>query len=493
MPVSAPLTFSFDNTFARQMAGFYTVQGPAPAPRPQLVLFNPPLAERLGFPPALPDVAAAAEVFSGHRLPAGAEPLAQVYAGHQFGSFVPRLGDGRALLIGEVVAPDGARFDLQLKGAGPTPYSRGGDGLSALGPALREFLISEAMAALGIPTTRALAVVTTGSPVFRDGIHAGAVLTRIAASHIRIGTFQYFAARGEEERVRQLADYCIARHYPHIGGRERYLDFFGAVLAAQARLIARWMSVGFVHGVMNTDNTTICGETIDYGPCAFLDTYDRRKVFSSIDEQGRYAFGNQPVIAQWNLARLGETLIGLIDPDEARAIDRLTEVLGTFPALYEQHWLDGMRAKLGLATERAGDADLVLALLTRMETGRVDFTGAFRALADVVRGQEVGFAALFGGPGAIDGWLDDYRRRLAQEGGDAAARAAAMDRVNPVYIPRNHLVEAAIRAAVETGDLAPFRRLFTVLSAPFTDQPGAEECARPSPGHDREFRTFCGT
>ena len=487
------MRFTFDNTFARQMGGFYVRQQAAAAPDPRLVLYNAGLSRRLGLEafPAEPE--GAARILAGVEVPPGADPLAQVYAGHQFGGFSPRLGDGRALLLGEVIAPDGARFDIQLKGAGPTPYSRGGDGFLALGPALREFLVSEAMHGLGIPTTRALAVVTTGAPVYRERILNGAVLTRVAASHLRIGTFEYFAARGEIERVRQLADYAIARHYPDIGGEDRYTSFYRAVIDAQARLVAQWMASGFVHGVMNTDNTTISGETIDYGPCAFIDTFDPARVFSSIDDHGRYAFGNQPRIMQWNLARLGETLIGLIDADEQRAVDVLTEAVNRFVPVYQAIWLGLMGEKLGLVRSLDGDADLIDSFLSLLAATAADHTRSFRALSAVLRGADDPFLECCGGHDTAAHWLAAFKARHRLEVRAPGASAAAMDRVNPLYIARNHLVEEAIEAATGEGDLGAVTRHAEVLADPFTERPGLERYAVPAAGHDRQHLTFCGT
>lgn len=484
----------FDNSFARNMAGFFVRQTAAQVPGPQLLLFNGALAERLGIDLNGADAAALAALFSGNRVPEGADPVALVYAGHQFGGFSPRLGDGRALLLGEVVAPDGKRFDLQLKGSGPTPFSRGGDGKSALGPVLREYLFSEAMQALGVPTTRALAAVATGEYVYRDGAAVpGAVLTRVASSHLRVGTFQYFAARGEGEQLARLLDHAIGRHYPEATGDTPALAFFRAVLTAQARLVARWMSIGFIHGVMNTDNTAISGETIDYGPCAFLDAYHPQQVFSSIDTGGRYAFGNQPLIAHWNLARLAETLIGLVGPDEQQAIAELTAELDRFPAVYEAEWLSLMRAKLGLSGAEAGDEALVRDLHSAMARGEADFTLAFRRMASVVRGQDAPFLALFNGEPSMPEWVARYRERAEREAGSPEARADGMDRINPLYIPRNHRVDAAIAVAEGQGDLAPFVALLQVLADPFTERAGQEDFAAPLPGHDRKFQTFCGT
>ncbi|MCA0422011.1 MAG: YdiU family protein [Proteobacteria bacterium] len=486
--------FRFDNSYARDLAGFFVRQAAAQVPGPQLLLFNRALAERLGIGWRGVSDAVLAALFSGNQVPEGADPVALVYAGHQFGGFTPRLGDGRALLLGEVVAPDGQRFDVQLKGSGPTPFSRGGDGKSALGPVLREYLVSEAMHRLGVPTTRALAAVATGEYVYRDGAGVpGAVLTRVASSHLRVGTFQYFAARGDGEKLAQLLRYAITRHYPAAAGVEPALRFFRAVLAAQARLVARWMSIGFIHGVMNTDNTSIAGETIDYGPCAFLDRYHPGQVFSSIDTGGRYAFGNQPLIAHWNLARLAETLIGLVGPDEQQAIAELTAELDRFPAVYEAEWLSLMRAKLGLSGEEAGDGALVRDLHAAMARGEADFTLTFRFLSIVVRGDDASFLALFNGEPSVPDWLAQYRARIGREAGEPEMRATAMDRINPLYIPRNHLVDAAISAAEGQGDLAPLVALAGVLDQPFTEQAGKDGYAAPLAGHDRRFRTFCGT
>ncbi|MBD3728646.1 MAG: YdiU family protein [Sphingomonadales bacterium] len=486
--------FRFDNSFAREMEGFYTPWQGEAVPDPQIVRLNGALAEELGLDPARLDTAEGAAALAGAHSPAGADPLAMVYAGHQFGGFSPQLGDGRALLVGEIVDVHGARRDLHLKGSGRTPYSRQGDGKAVLGPVLREYLFGEAMHALGIPTTRALAAVTTGETIRRDGPQPGAVLARVAASHLRVGTFQFFAARRETDKLRQLADYAIARHYPELAGQDdRHLALLRRVRDAQAALVARWMLVGFVHGVMNTDNVTISGETIDYGPCAFIDNYDQRAVFSSIDDQGRYAYGNQPGIALWNMARFAETLIPLVNPDDAdAAIAVLSTELDGFGETYLRHWNAGMRAKLGLAAELPGDAELAADLLAAAAGQQVDYTRLFRALADLVRGDATPARALFTDPAGFDRWTGAYLARLAQEGSDPAERAAAMDAVNPLYIPRNHLVEEAL-AAARDGDLAPFDRLLAVLSAPFTAQDGAERYAHGAPEGSARHVTFCGT
>ncbi len=484
----------FDNTYARALPGFFVPWKAAEAPAPALLMLNLALAEDLGLDAAWLQSPDGLAMLAGNLAPEGSRPIAQAYAGHQFGGFSPQLGDGRALLLGEVIDRDGKRRDIQLKGSGKTPFSRGGDGKAAVGPVLREYLIGEAMQALGVPTTRALAAVATGETVYRETPLPGAVLTRISASHIRVGTFQFFAARQEWDKVRQLADYAIARHYPAVQSAENpYLAFFEAVVEAQASLVARWMNLGFIHGVMNTDNMTISGETIDYGPCAFMDAYATGTVFSSIDTHGRYAFGNQPSIAQWNLTRLAETLIPVIDPDEAKAIDSLTAALQSFADAYNRHWLAGMRAKLGLASERPGDFNLAMALLATMEAGAADFTRTFRALSAAVMGDDAPARAAFADPAAFDQWLVEWRARLAVETGAAADRAAAMDRVNPIYIPRNHKVEEALAAAVDADDMGPFKALLAVLTAPFVEAAGNEAYAAPAAQSDSPYKTFCGT
>lgn len=491
MTAHAPI-FDFDNTYARQLDGFYVPWKGANAPAPRILVLNRDLAEELRLDPDALDNETGAAILAGSTAPEGSEPLAQAYAGHQFGGFSPQLGDGRALLLGEVLDRNGNRRDIHLKGSGRTPFSRGGDGKAVIGPVLREYLMGEAMHALGIPTTRALAAVATGEQVAREGMKPGAVLTRVAASHLRVGTFQFFAARGEWDRVRRLADYAIARHDPDLAaGDGRYLAFLNRVIDRQAALVARWMGVGFVHGVMNTDNTTISGETIDYGPCAFLDTQDMRAVFSSIDQQGRYAFGNQPAIAQWNLARLAETLVPLINENSDRAVELATEAVEAFSDSYARERAATMRAKLGLSTEEDGDTALIDALFTALDGQDVDHTRFFRALSDAQQGEDT-LGVLFDDPQTIAPWLSDWKNRLSRDPLDAEARATSMDRVNPVYIPRNHLVEAALQAA-EAGDLAPFRALLDVLADPFARRDGLEAYERPAPEDFGPYRTFCGT
>ena len=492
----------FTLRYVRLPEHFYIRFDPVPVPAPRLVAFNRPLAEELGFDLDAFDEARAAEWFSGNAVPPGAEPIAQAYAGHQFGHFNPRLGDGRAVLLGEVTDRDGRLRDIQLKGAGMTPFSRGADGRAPLGPVLREYLVSEAMHRLGVPTTRALAAVTSGERVFRRVPEPGAVLTRVASSHLRVGTFQYFAARGEHEAVRTLADLAIERHYPQLKGLEegeRYAALLEAAVGRQAALVAKWMGLGFIHGVMNTDNCAISGETIDYGPCAFMEAYDPATVFSSIDEQGRYAYRNQPWLAQWNLARLAEALLPLIDADQQRAVERATALVEAFEPRYGAEWLAVFREKLGLAQEEAGDRELVEGLLEALQAGRADFTLAFRRLSEAVEEGEAveddapALLALFENDAALREWLPRWRERLAREGVGREAIAARLNAVNPLYIPRNHLVERMIAAAAEQDDFGPFEALRQVLAEPFTEQPGREEYAQPAPSTERVFRTFCGT
>jgi serine/tyrosine/threonine adenylyltransferase len=489
-----PTRFPFDNSFARELEGFYVPWKVAPVAQPSMVRLNRQLAEELGLDVNALDSEDGVRILAGNEAPEGAAPLAQAYAGHQFGGFVPQLGDGRALLLGEVIDRHGRRRDIQLKGSGRTPFSRGGDGRAALGPVLREYLIGEAMHALGIPTTRALAAVMTGEHVYRETVLPGAVLTRVAASHIRVGTFQYFAARGELDKLRRLADYVIDRHYPELQGNATpYLALLASVADRQAALLAKWMHVGFIHGVMNTDNMSIAGETIDYGPCAFMDHYDPATVFSSIDHHGRYCYANQPKIAQWNLARLAETLLPLIDTDQERAISRATEVLAAFPEQYERHWLAGMRAKLGLIREEDGDADLAMSLLAVMQGSKTDWTLTFRYLADAASGQAEKIHALFANAPAFDPWNERWQSRLSREAATPSDRAQAMRRVNPAFIPRNHRVEEALSAAAEHADYQPFDTLLEILKHPFDDQPDFAAFAEPAPEGNEGYRTFCGT
>ncbi len=496
----APRAFPpFDNSYARTLPGFAVPWQPVPVAAPRLLFLNEPLAAELGLDVAALHGAAGAAVFAGNLVPEGAEPVAQVYAGHQFGGFSPQLGDGRALLLGEVIDTLGQRRDIALKGSGRTPYSRGGDGRAAVGPMLREVLIGEAMHALGVPTTRALAVAATGEWVYRDERLPGAVLTRVAASHLRVGTFQFFAARGEVDRVRQLLDHAVARHDATLlplPEAERAAGLLEHVARRQAALIARWMGLGFIHGVMNTDNMTISGETIDYGPCAFMEAFDAGAVFSSIDHQGRYAYANQPLIARWNLARLAETLLPLMASEPDAAVARATAVIDAFPGWYQAEWLTVWRTKLGLAAplDEAGDTRLAEAWLRLLQEHAVDFTLAARRLADAAGGDEAPLRALFeasdGGPAGITAWLAPWhaRRAAGPSPGAAALRAA-----NPRVIPRNHRVEEALAAATE-GDLAPFEQLLAALNRPFDDDPALAPYAEPAPAAlTAGYRTFCGT
>jgi uncharacterized protein YdiU (UPF0061 family) len=481
--------FTFDNSYVRDLGELCVPWEAAPAPEPSLVVLNEGLAADLGVDAEALRTPEGVAVLAGNAKPEGAASVAMAYAGHQFGGYVPRLGDGRALLLGEVLDTRGHRRDLHLKGSGRTPFARGGDGKAPLGPMLREYVIGEAMHALGIPTTRALAVVGTGEQVVRDRMEPGAVLTRVAASHIRVGTFQFAAATRDTGLLRRLADHAIARHHPAAAEAENpYLAFYTSVVEAQASLIARWMLVGFVHGVMNTDNMTISGETIDYGPCAFMDAYDPATVFSSIDHGGRYAYGNQPGIAQWNLARFAETLLPLLDDDTDTAIKAATDVLLSFGDRYDRHWRAGMHTKLGLADGPEEDATLVDDLLALLQERKADFTSFFRALSRAAAGDPEPARALVGE--GLDAWAERWRAVLPAV--EPAEIAAAMDRVNPVYVPRNHLVDEALAAAT-AGDRAPLDRLLAVLADPFEERPGLEAYALPAPPSFGAFRTFCGT
>lgn len=502
MPTSAVNSTAglvFDNSYARELPGLYAPWQAAQVPQARMIKLNQALAVELGLDVALLATELGAAIFSGNQLPAGASPLAQAYAGHQFGRYSPQLGDGRALLLGEVIDSLGQRRDIAFKGSGRTPFSRGGDGKATLAPMLREYLISEAMQALGIPTTRALAVVGTGEAVLRDTVLPGAVLTRVASSHLRVGTFQLLAAQDDDSALRQLADYAIARHDAALMAAENpYLSFLQAVSERQAALIAQWMLAGFIHGVMNTDNMTISGETIDYGPCAFMDSYDPGTVFSSIDSQGRYAYSNQPHIAQWNLARLAETLLSLIDPNPERAVQLATAVLDRFPQDYETHWLAGMRNKLGWTGAQPEDMQLARDFLASMEGQGVDFTLAFRHLADLLEspasGEASSLRALYENSEQFDIWLALWYKRVQQETltpEQLALRASAMRAVNPLYIPRNHLVEQALNAALQ-GDLQPFEQLLAVVQNPYQEKAVWARYAEPGPAA-AAYRTFCGT
>lgn len=487
--------FPFQNTYSALPANFFARVAPTPVAAPRLIKLNRPLAVQLGLDPDVLDSPEGAEILAGKRLPDGADPIAMAYAGHQFGHFVPQLGDGRAILLGEVIDADGVRRDIQLKGSGPTPFSRRGDGRAALGPVLREYIVSEAMFALGIPTTRSLAAVMSGERVQRETMLPGAVLTRVAASHIRVGTFQFFAARGDTDGVRQLADHVIARHYPDVAGTDRpYHALLSGVVARQAELVARWLLVGFIHGVMNTDNSSISGETIDYGPCAFMDAYNPATVFSSIDEQGRYAYANQPRIALWNLTRLAECLLPLFTDDKDQAIEQAQLILGEFPERFTTAYQAGLRRKIGLFTARDGDEALVQDLLDAMAKNEADFTLTFRGLGDAAldAGND-SVRRLFADPAAFNEWAARWRTRLADEPQTPAERQALMRSVNPAFIPRNHRVEAVIQAAMHNDDYAPFEQLIAVLAKPYEDQPSFAEYADPPQPEQRVLQTFCGT
>ena len=485
--------FQFDNSYARLPDRFFASVYPEPVEGPKLLRFNQKLAAELGVEADLSDPDRLASVLSGNVVPQGASPLAMAYAGHQFGNFVPQLGDGRAILIGEVMDRAGQRRDIQWKGAGPTPFSRRGDGRAALGPVIREYVVSEAMHALGIPATRALAAVSTGELVQREQEQQGAVFVRVAASHVRVGTFQFFAARGDTEGVRTLANYVIERHYPDLmGAQNPYLALLQAVADRQAELIARWLGVGFIHGVMNTDNMTISGETIDFGPCAFLDEYNPMKVFSSIDRQGRYAYRNQPGIGQWNIARLAEALVPLIDADEEKAVGAANSVLKAFGDTFQAHWIEVFRAKLGLVTARDGDGDLVQGLLSAMEENEADFTRTFRALCNAAEGHDDDLLACFADTAKLREWLPKWNERLAEEGRGPADVATEMRGVNPWLIARNHRIEEAI-AAANYGDFSFFEKLVEALEKPFEERPEFADYAIAPTAEQKVARTFCGT
>jgi len=476
----------FDNTYSRLPNVFFMQARPATVREPKVSVLNFRLADELGLNLSVLSPEAAANLFAGQLLPDGCQPIAQAYAGHQYGHFT-MLGDGRAILLGEHRTPSNRLVDIQLKGAGQTQFSRRGDGRAALGPMLREYLISEAMAALGIPTTRSLAVVTTGEQVYRATALRGAILTRVAASHIRVGTFEYMAARQDDENLQVLADYTIARHYPQlVDAPRKYAEFLRAVIDRQAALIAQWQMVGFIHGVMNTDNMAISGETIDYGPCAFMNVYRPETVFSSIDQNGRYAYGNQPAIVQWNLARFAEALLPLLDVNQEPAVSIATEILGEYPTLFQQYWLAGMRKKLGLKTDEADDMGLIQSLLDWMQTSRADFTNTFRDLSEGLptaeRYQDSGFQT----------WYSRWQERMSRDGVPITEAYTRMQAVNPAVIPRNHRVEEALSAAEQQDDLSVLHRLLAALTSPYqtsVDQTGYRD---PSPD-DGHYQTFCGT
>lgn len=486
------MPFPFDNSYARLPDAFFARAAPTPVSGPTMIRLNHPLAEELGLDVARLDSAEGLAILSGNQLADGSEPLAMAYSGHQFGGFSPQLGDGRAILLGEIVAADGIRRDIQLKGSGQTPFSRRGDGRSALGPVLREYIVSEAMAALGVPTTRALAAVASGERVLREGLVPGGVFTRVAQSHIRIGTFQWFAAHRDHDNLKLLADHVIQRHYPDLQTNEnRYLDLLQRVIERQAKLIAHWMQFGFIHGVMNTDNMTVSGETIDYGPCAFMDNYDSMKTFSSIDRHGRYAFANQSTIGHWNLTRFAETLLPLLSDDADQAVSIAEAALDEYAAIHQVELHRRFTEKIGLETEDPADWQIAETLLSVMADGNADFTLVFRRLADALdSGNDAALISLFDQPEAITQWLADWRTRLQQS--ERGSAIALMRRTNPIYIPRNHRIEAAIQAGYD-GDFVPFHRLNDLLQKPFTVQPEYSEFeAAPQPDEVVQA-TFCGT
>lgn len=493
------IDLAFDNSFARELPGFYASQDPEKSPKPSLVFFNELLANELDLELSDQPPQQLAELFCGNQLPTQAQPIAQAYAGHQFGYFNPQLGDGRALILGEVVTKKGGRFDLNLKGSGKTPFSRSGDGKAALGPMLREVIMAEGLHALGIPTTRALAVVSTGAPVYRERVLPGAVLTRVAASHIRIGTFEFFASRGEFDKVKQLADYTIARHDPQLQDHDqKYLHFLLAVMKRQASLVAKWMGLGFIHGVMNTDNTSIAGETIDYGPCAFMEAYDPKTVFSSIDAHGRYAYQNQPRIIQWNLARLAETLLPLLAEDQEKAVELATETISQFATVYQEQWLQVMRTKLGLnpiaEDNSSEDLTLVEEWLALLEGQNIDFTNAWRGLTEASHGEEKTLRSLFQNQQPLQAWFTQWQARCAKENRSPEQRTLLMQQANPWIIPRNHLVEQALTQASEQGDMKMFGKLMEALKQPFETQVGFKEFTQPaSQAFTEAYMTFCGT
>ena len=486
--------FDFDNSYARLPDAFYRRVLPTPVSRPGLIAFNAALAAELGLYLEGVNDAERANIFSGNHIPQGADPIAMAYAGHQFGHFVPLLGDGRAILLGEVINRKGERRDIQLKGCGQTAFSRRGDGRAALGSVVREYIVSEAMHALGIRTTRSLAAITTGEQVYRETPLPGAVLTRIAASHIRIGTFEYFAAQGDYEAVARLADYVIERHYPAVKtAADPYAALLQRVIEAQAMLVASWMHVGFIHGVMNTDNMAVSGETIDYGPCAFMDIYDPLRVFSSIDHHGRYAFSRQPSIAQWNLTRFAETLLPLLSPDKTESVGKAEQLLAIFPELFRKHFLSGMRRKIGLATAADTDMALINELLNLMYSSNADYTLSFRSLCNAATGNDTALQQLFADKAALQAWLKLWHERLGKQPQSPAQCAELMRSANPAYIPRNHRIEEAIEAAVSNNDFSVMQQLMKVLSQPYREQDDFTAYALPPIPSERVYQTFCGT
>jgi len=487
------MDFAFKNSFHASMEGFYAPAEAAKPSAPALLAFNHALAKRLGLAVGKAKDAQLVRILSGLALPEDANPLAFAYAGHQFGHFSPQLGDGRALLLGEIVAPDGARFDIQLKGSGPTAFSRNGDGKAAIGPVLREYLVSEAMAAMGVPTTRSLAAVATGDRVQRERSHNGAVLTRVASSHIRVGTLQFFAAHFGADHVIQLSDYTIGRHFPElVEAANPHLALLDRVIGLQCELVARWMGVGFIHGVMNTDNVAVSGETLDYGPCAFMDRFAVNTVFSSIDANGRYAYGRQPQITHWNMARFAEAMLPAIHAVDPADVDAAKALVDAIPARFRAIWLDEIRAKIGLGQADQADEQLIDSLFGELEQHAVDFTSFFRALAQLLRGDGDMLQSLLPDAEAMAPWIADWWAQLEREAIAPLERADAMDAVNPLYIPRNHLVEAALVAA-EAGDMAPWTELLEVVQNPYVERAEGAAFAQPAPIDADPYKTFCGT
>jgi uncharacterized protein YdiU (UPF0061 family) len=486
--------FNFNNSFALSLEDFFVSCKSESSSSPKLLKLNNNLAKELGLKVDFLNSKEGLDILSGNTLPEGATPIAQAYSGHQFGGFTPLLGDGRALLLGEIINMHQERKDIQLKGSGRTPFSRGGDGKSALGPVLREYLLSEFMHVLGIPTTRALAAVSTGDLVSRDTHLPGGILTRVASSHIRIGTFQFATALGDVKKIKTLTDYCLERHYPDsLNFDNPYLIFFESIADAQCSMVADWMNVGFIHGVMNTDNMTITGETIDYGPCAFMESFSNKTVFSSIDVQGRYAYGNQPEILVWNLTRLAETLVPLVDSNQEKSVELLTQKIEKIPSLYQEYWLQGMRKKVGLSSDEPADLLLIKQLLKIMEIGQADFTLVFRRLSESILGNDEHIEALFNDTTNLKVWLKEWKKRITKESRSKDKIAQSMDSINPMYIARNHKVEEALLDAVENDNISLFEELHSVLSNPYVENKEKEEYALPAPESDVPYKTFCGT
>jgi uncharacterized protein YdiU (UPF0061 family) len=482
------------NTFLENMRSMYKESNPVPALSPKMLLFNESLAKEMNLHYLIENSSECLDILSGNKIIKNSRPIALAYSGHQFGHFNSNLGDGRALLLGETLDQQGNLKDIQLKGSGRTPFSRRGDGKSALGPVLREYLISESMHILGIPTTRSLAAINTGEKVHRDEETYGGIMTRVASSHIRIGSFEYAYKNKDISVVKDLADYSISRHYPNTASLDNpYLAFFAAVCNEQASLVASWMTVGFIHGVMNTDNMAISGETIDYGPCAFMDAYNPATVFSSIDVNSRYAYGNQPAILTWNLTRLAETLIPLVNTDKDESIKLLTEVLQLIKPVYTNYWLSLMRSKIGLSKEEQNDIELITNLLEIMEEEKADFTNSFRLLSKALIGDTQSIRKLFNNSRRFDGWMMIWQERISQEGVAEEKIATSMNKINPIYIPRNHKVEEVLKAAVNENDMKPFSSLYSILQDPYKEIIGLESFSEPAPESNIPYKTFCGT